>query len=571
MEPEEMNRRAPVKSDDSDERLFLQLIDRLPKVSVQGYDKERRVIYWNQSSVELYGYEKEEAIGRKLEDLIIPQEMAAEVIRMHADWVDKGISIPSAELLLKHKEGYPVPVFSSHVMLKEHTASPEMFCVDVDLREQYAAREELKALAITDALTGLANRRYLAVELARLICQRQAEQGKFAILFIDLDMFKEVNDTLGHTWGDRLLTAVAQRLKANLSNKNILARFGGDEFVLVLPDVDSADGSTAVADKVLGLFRESFALDSENVYITASIGISLYPADGDEPETLLKQADAAMYFAKESGRNRRHLFTDELSRQLQAQREISTGLRQSLDKGEFELVYQPQFDMTSRRVLSCEALLRWYPQDGGQGAAPDIFIPIAERSDLIVLIGEWVMDQACAQVRAWKQAGFDIRVDINVSGKQLEQADFFETLEQYRARYDLAPQDLGIELTEHVLIKSNDRMLDGLRAQRAKGVEISIDDFGTGYSSLNYLKLFPITNLKIDRAFVVEAPENELDGALLEAIVNVGHTLKLDIVVEGIETERQARFCKDLDIDYAQGYWFSRPLSAADVVQYFSG
>ncbi|SEG08889.1 putative bifunctional diguanylate cyclase/phosphodiesterase [Marinobacterium lutimaris] len=568
-EPEEKDCTTSAESDASGERLFVQLIDTLPKVSVQGYDRNRRVIYWNSSSADIYGYSKEEALGRKLEDLIIPAEMAADVIRLHKDWMEKGIAIPSAELVLKHKDGRPVPVYSSHVMLKEHTSSPEMFCIDVDLREQYTAREELRALATTDALTGLPNRRFLAGELSRLICQKQVSNEQFAVLFIDLDLFKEVNDTLGHTWGDKLLGAVAERLKSELLGANLLARFGGDEFVLVAPDIASVAEVSALAERLLLLFRQSFSFDNESVYITASIGISTYPADGTEPETLLKHADAAMYCAKESGRNRAHLFTAELSRQLQAQREIGSGLRDSIGKGEFELVYQPQFDMTGQTVKACEALLRWRPQVAGIGASPDIFIPIAERSDLIILIGDWVMEQACAQVSAWKKRGFNVRVDINVSGKQLEQADFFTRLEQCRSSFGLSPGDLGIELTEHVLIKSNDRMLAGLRELKEKGVEISIDDFGTGYSSLNYLKIFPITNLKIDRAFVAEAPENELDGALLEAIVHVGHRLKFDIVVEGIETERQAEFCRRLAIDYAQGYWFSKPLSADEVTRFF--
>lgn len=560
---------AEAKSEAPGEKLFMQLIDTLPKVSVQGYDKERRVIYWNQSSVDIYGFQKDEAIGRKLEDLIIPEEMAADVIRLHADWLEKGVAIPSSELILKHKDGRPVPVFSSHVMLKEHTSSPEMFCIDVDLREQYAAREELKSLAITDSLTGLPNRRYLAAELLRRICQKQEAGGQFAILFIDLDMFKEINDTLGHTWGDRLLAAVADRLRASLDSASMLTRFGGDEFVLVVPEVASGKEAEVIAANLLALFEESFSLDNENVYITSSIGICVFPQDGNEPETLLKHADAAMYHAKDHGRNRCHLFTDDLSKQLQAHRDISTGLRRSINQGEFELVYQPQFDMQTQQVEACEALLRWRPQHSSQAVPPDIFIPIAECSDLIILIGDWVIAQACAQVSEWKRSGFNIRVDINVSGKQLEQADFFDRLEEHRVRYDLSPQDLGIELTEHVLIKSNDRMLEGLKGQRDKGVEISIDDFGTGYSSLSYLKVFPITKLKIDRTFVLEAPENERDGALLDAIVTVGHRLNFDIVVEGVETERQAQFCKDLAVDYAQGYWYSRPLTAAEVVDFF--
>lgn len=565
MKAEEIQGVALSGDDDLSEQHFLHLIDRLPRVSVQGYDKDRRVIYWNQSSTEIYGFTREEALGRRLEELIIPDHMVTEVVRLHGDWINQGRPIPSSELLLKHKDGHPVPVFSSHVMLKQHTDSPEMFCVDIDLREQHAAREQLRVIANTDALTELPNRRYLDSLLENSISNSARSGTGFALFFIDLDMFKEVNDTLGHTWGDRLLRAVTDRLQASLRGQDVLVRFGGDEFVLLSRDITSPQEAEARAAQLIELFRHSFSLDRENVYTTASIGISLYPQDGHKAEDLLKNADAAMYHAKESGRNRFHFFTAGLNKKLQRQREIATRLHQALHRGEFELVYQPQFDMVTGKVHACEALLRWHPADSDQPVPPDLFIPIAERSDLILSIGDWVLEQACRQAREWKGAGHDLRVDINVSGKQLEQANFFDRLKACRARHGLSPADLGIELTEHVLIKSNERILHGLRAQRDEGVRISIDDFGTGYSSLSYLKVFPITHLKIDRTFVAEAPENELDGALLEAIVNVGHKLKFDIVVEGVETEHQAAFCKSLNIDYAQGYWFSRPLPADQI------
>ncbi|WP_375753568.1 EAL domain-containing protein [Vibrio sp. HN007] len=556
--------------DDSDENRFLQLIDALPKISVQGYDKNRNVIYWNKSSTELYGYEKEEAIGRKLEDLIIPEEMREHVIMFHKDWVEKGIPIPSSELILKRKDGSPIPVFSSHVMLKQGTDSPEMFCVDVDLREQYEAREKLRTTATTDSLTSLPNRLCLEEELTKRVSEASRFNHKLAILFIDLDMFKEVNDTLGHTWGDKLLTSVAKRMRTSLREYDFLARFGGDEFVLVIPRIESAEEARIIANKLIGSFSSSFSLGDENLFITTSIGICLYPEDGTKPEELLKNADTAMYHAKETGRNRYHFFTTSLSDEIRLQRDISAHLHESLEKDEFELVYQPQYDMANREITACEALLRWTPEIKERSVTPDIFIPIAERSDLIVKLGDWVIEKACAQQKEWKKAGINTRIDINVSGKQLEQTDFFASLNACRERYGLSPEELGIELTEHTLIKSNNRMLDELRKQRAKGMEISIDDFGTGYSSLNYLKLFPITKLKIDRTFIADAPENDLDGALLEAIVNVGHKLKLNIVVEGVESELQAQFCKNLNIDLAQGYWYCRPLSVENVTSLLS-
>lgn len=550
---------------DSEHR-FLELIESLPKVSVQGYDKDRKVIYWNQSSTEIYGYSQAEAVGKKLEDLIIPDAMKSEVIRLHAQWLEEGIPIPSAELILLKKNGQSIPVFSSHVMLKEHTDSPEMFCVDIDLTEQYEAREKLELIATTDSLTKLPNRRFLEEMITSMISSAKNSGDKLAVLLIDLDMFKEINDTLGHSWGDKLLFSVAERMKKVLREVDFLARFGGDEFVLLIPNT-STKQVKLIAQGIINTFKRSFPLDDEKVFITASLGVSMFPEDGSATEELLKNADAAMYHAKENGRNRFHFFTQELSDKLQRQRDIAAQLQSSLKRNEFELVYQPQYNMQTKKITSCEALLRWRPTKSELAVSPDVFIPIAERSDLIVRIGEWVVERACAQSRAWKDLGIDIQIDINISGKQLEHEGFFDLLEHYRCKYNLAPRDIGIELTEHTLIKSNDAMLDNLRAEREQGVSISIDDFGTGYSSLNYLKLFPLTNLKIDRAFVADAPDNDLDGALLEAIVNVGHKLNLKIVVEGIETELQANFCKRLNIDSAQGYWYCKPLLADDMLK----
>jgi len=546
----------------SAERRFLQLISALPKVSVQGYDKHRNVIYWNQSSEEMYGFKEYEAIGQKLEDLIIPSYMKSEVIRLHQQWIEQGESIPSNELVLKKKNGDPIHVFSSHVMLKEDTDSPEMYCVDIDLSEQHAIRQELERMASTDLLTELPNRRLLTQFLTDAIERASVEQTSFALFFIDLDMFKEVNDTLGHTWGDELLRSVSKRLSKCIGEQGLLARFGGDEFVFVATEVMSEKESAGIAKKLTDCFKESFALSSENVHITSSIGISLYPKDGREIDDLLKNADVAMYQAKAEGRNRFHFFTQALSEQVRRQRNIAAYLHESLANDEFELLYQPQFDLITGKAASCEALLRWRPKDEGRAVPPHIFIPIAERSELIVHIGNWVLENACQQAQMWKSQGIDIRIDINVSGKELEQNDYFERLKECRERYGLLPKDIGLELTENVLIRSDNTILENLRTQRDQGVEISIDDFGTGYSSLSYLKQFPVSHLKIDRSFLRGAPENAYDSALMEAIVNVGHKLDLNIVVEGVETQNQSNYCKALNVEYVQGFLYSKPITS---------
>lgn len=280
---------------------------------------------------------------------------------------------------------------------------------------------------------------------------------------------------------------------------------------------------------------------------------------------LLKNADNAMYQAKLEGRNRYSFFTSALSQRLLHQRSIATKLHDAVVNNELRLFYQPQIDLSTGQISACEALLRWYPRGEDVPVPPDVFIPIAERTDLIKRVGNWVLEQACQQSQKWQQKGLSVRIDINVSGRELEDVEFFSILNACRKSYGLAPKDIGIELTENVLIQSQPEILEGLTLERQKGVEISIDDFGTGYSSLSYLKQFPVSKLKIDRSFLKDAPENDFDGALMEAIINVGHKLNLAIVAEGVETQEQASYCNNLKVEYAQGYLFSKPVSAAEM------
>lgn len=549
---------------DAAELRFLDLICSLAKVSIQGYDKHRKVIYWNDSSEEIYGFPREEAIGKKLEELIIPPPMRKEVLTLHQQWLDDGVPIPSAQLPLQRKDGSIVHVFSSHVMLKAHTDSPEMFCIDIDLSEQHAAREKLEQMASTDLLTGLPNRRHLESTLQSRIEQAQQTGDQFGLLFLDLDMFKEVNDTLGHSWGDELLRAVSRRLHECLDGKGLITRFGGDEFVVVSDTLDEA-GASELAGKLTDCFQDAFELSGENVRITLSVGISLYPQDGEKAGDLLKNADLAMYDAKAKGRNRYEFFSASLAQQLQEQRTLAAQLHESLNNNEFELVYQPQFDLTTGKIAACEALLRWRPTQEVASVSPGVFIPVAERTDLIIHIGRWVMEEACRQVKAWREKGIEIRVDINVSGRELVEPGYFAVLDDCRLRYGLAPRNIGIELTENILIKAGSDALEELKKQREKGVEISVDDFGVGYSSLSYLKHFPISHLKIDRTFLKDAPESAYDGALMEAIVNVGHKLDLLIVAEGVETEEQSRYCQGLNVEYAQGFLYAKPMPADEL------
>ncbi|GGA79798.1 hypothetical protein GCM10011369_22220 [Neiella marina] len=550
------------------ERRFRHLIEALPTVAVQGYNRDREVIYWNDASRRVYGFSKQEALGQRLEHLIIPEPMRDAVVQAHHEWVSGGKEIPASELNLLHKDGHLVPVFSSHVMLNQDTDNPEMFCVDVDLTDQHRTAAELKRLASKDLLTNLPNRRFLEEELNRRLAEARRFDQQLALLFIDLDLFKDINDSMGHNAGDHLLQQVADRLKAHLRHYDTLSRFGGDEFIIVLPNMSGRNEIQTVADKVMAEFEHTYRLFEQDIYVTASIGISMYPDDGESSAELLKFADAAMYQAKESGRNRYRFFAASMNEQLNRQRQIAINLRQSLDRDEFHLVFQPQVDLRNQHIIACEALLRWQPKEAADWASPAEFIPVAERSDLIIRLGQWVIQAACRQVAKWRsQQLLPIRVDINVSGKQLQQPGFFNFFSETLAEYGLTPKDIGIELTENVLIGADQELLRRLTSLHESGMEVSIDDFGAGYSSLSYLKHFPVHTLKIDRAFVVEAPYQDKDKAILEAIVQVGHKLGLNIVVEGIETEQQAIFCQKLHCDLAQGYYFYKPMPANQLAE----
>lgn len=552
------------------ERRFKELIGSLPNIAVQGYDRDRRVIYWNKSSEKLYGYTAEEVVGSKLEDLIIPDEMREPVIQGVSAWIEQGIEIPSGELELRRKDGSPVPVFSSHIMLKLDLDEPEMFCIDVDLTKQKRAQAELEHMASYDPLTHLPNRYLLNRELDKRIHEAERFDQKLAILFIDLDNFKLVNDSLGHQYGDLLLQKVVKRISGHLREYDVLARFGGDEFVLLMPRVAKGDEVIPVAEKLIQSFSKPFDLDGHEAFTAVSIGISLFPGDGKEGAELLKHADAAMYRAKESGRNCYRFFTQAMNARMQHHRAVETRLRQSLNKDHFVLHYQPQLDLNSGEIIGCEALIRWRPPGAGL-LLPGEFIPVAEKSELISRISEWVLDEACRQKAEWKAMGLkDIPLDINLSGRQFSSHAVFDLFNDALDRHGLKSSDIGIELTEQVLIQSDDTTLTWLQQLREQGTNISIDDFGTGYSSLSYLKRFPVNRLKIDREFIRDAVSDSDDRSIIKAIVAMGHSLGLMVVVEGVERDDQRRLALELGCDIGQGYFFHRPMEAKALVKLLS-
>lgn len=431
------------------------------------------------------------------------------------------------------------------------------------LRQQRQYVERLQHLATHDALTGLANRALLLDRLNQATAMARHTGNVTAVLLFDLDKFKVINDSLGHPVGDALLKAVACRIQGVIRKSDTVARLGGDEFVLMLPDVSGAEVAAKVANKVLVAISAPFAIQARELHVDTSIGISLYPRDGEE-EVLLKNADLAMYQAKREGGGKFHFYSDELDRHNQRYMELETELRHALERGELSLAYQPKVNLHTQRIVGAEALLRWqHPVLGN--ISPAEFIPIAEVTGLIIPIGEWVLQSACAQNRAWQNAGMPaFAVSVNLSARQFRGHNVLRLIEQVLERTGLAPKWLDLELTESVFVQYMEETVSTLSALRALGVGLSMDDFGTGYSSLNYLNNLPFDTLKLDRSFIRDLNTEASTRTLTFSIITLAHNLGLKVVAEGIETEAQYTLLRGRGCDEGQGYYWSAPLAPED-------
>jgi diguanylate cyclase (GGDEF)-like protein/PAS domain S-box-containing protein len=427
------------------------------------------------------------------------------------------------------------------------------------------AQQQLKFLATRDSLTGLYNRAYLTERMRDLFEPGAAAGGELAsvaVLFVDLDGFKKVNDTAGHEGGDALLCSVAERLSACVGRRDTLARVGGDEFVIVISAYENSGHLIGLARRILDMIAVPFAVAGNEYYLGASIGISLFPEDGQDVATLMRNADSAMYHAKQRGRNNFQFFTAELNQHLQRRFTIEQSLRRALAADELSLVYQPIVDSQDGRTIGAEALLRWYNAELGN-VSPGEFIPVAEDAGLIVEIGGWVLARACAQVAQWRRTlAPDLIVAVNLSPRQFNDG-LLERIEGCLEESGLEPAALELEITERLLMSDSETVLPILSALSAMGVRMSVDDFGTGYSSLSYLKRFPLHNLKIDRSFVAGLPDHRDSIAITQAVVAMAHSLGMNVTAEGVETVEQAAFLRSIDCDKQQGYLYSRPVGAS--------
>ncbi len=434
----------------------------------------------------------------------------------------------------------------------------------LDITARIRAESEIQQLINYDTLTGLPNRNLLHDRLKLAIAHSAREKHLMGVLILDLDRFKRINDTLGHRAGDKLLMAVAKRLSACVRDSDTLARLGGDEFVILLNNVGHEEGISTVAQKILAILAEPVYIDGHEIYTTGSIGIAVYPMDGEDGHVLLKHADLAMYQAKEQDRNNVQFFSREMNIKVLERMMLENSMRKAIEREEFFLMYQPQVDARSGRIVGMEALLRWdHPDLGVLG--PDKFIYLAEETGMIIPLGEWVIREACRQNKAWQDQGFPpLRVAVNLSGRQFSQQRLDEAVAAILMETGLEPEWLELELTESILMKNVEANIQMLRKLKDMGVSLSIDDFGTGYSSISYLKHFPISRLKIDRSFVRDITTNPDDAAIAEIIISMAQTLKLNVTAEGVETRAQMEFLSFHNCVEMQGYLFSRPLRAPE-------
>ncbi len=507
------------------------------------------------------GYTKNEALGLTPRFLRSDKEPAERYQQMWHSLNTQGSW--QGELWNQRKNGEVYPQWMSISSLPGGDDQEQYVALFVDISEQKRREACIEHQAYHDALTSLPNRRLFHDRLEQALVQAERNACSLAVLFIDLDRFKLINDTLGHTIGDQLLQAVATRLSETIRREDTVARLGGDEFTVLLPRIDKRQDAQRTVQKIIAAFQQPFTIAGQNLHISLSVGIALFPGDGETPERLMKNADSAMYRTKSDGRNGYHFYTQKMNTGAKRQLMLENDLHTALARNELVPFYQLQQDAAQHKVTGMEVLLRWqHPQHGT--VMPGEFIGLAEESGLIVPIGRWVLEQACQQAKAWLDAGYgDFTLAVNLSARQLQQPDLLQIVQQILQRTGLPAQNLELEITENLLLNDTERNIALLHRLHDLGIRLALDDFGTGYSSLSYLKKFPFDLLKIDQSFVRGLPDNQEDAALVDTIITMGHKLGMQVIAEGVETREQRAFLQRLGCDLIQGYLISKPLPAA--------
>ena len=541
--------------------LLQAIVDNAPSL-IYMFDPHGRLLLCNQLYEDAVGHTEAELVGQRRDAFMIP----ADAYQQNLD--DTSVLISSKAQRFEdihHKQGEPRTYLTTKCPLR--TPDGELLGVlgiSNDITRLKQTQAKLERLAHFDETTGLANRVLFHRHLGEELCAAATHGRQLAVLVLDLDGFKTVNDTLGHPTGDRLLQAATLRFQRALRPGDKVARLGGDEFAFVLPINRQVEEIIGRLQALLDSLRPAFELDGSTALITASIGVAVYPADGGCADTLLRHADTAMYAAKEAGRNDYRFYQRDMTLHMQERVSLEHALRRALEGDELEVWYQPKLNLADGQVMGAEALMRWRDPVAGL-IAPADFIPLAERTGLIVPMGEWLLDQVCAHLRQWRDRGtFDGHVAINVAVPQIERSDFADSVTRALQRYQLPARALEVEVTESLFMESRQLARSVLGRLQAMGVTTAVDDFGTGYSSLAYLHLLPVDNLKIDRAFIQELPHSATHVAITRAIIQLGHALKFRVTAEGIETPEQYDFIRQAGCDAGQGYLIARPMPPAE-------
>lgn len=532
-------------------------VDSLP-IGITFCDVDGVIVYSNPAEAQMHGYEVDELIGkeaRKFSTSDHSRPITAEQLKKLGVWRRESVNV--------RKNGEEFSAHLTSISVRDcqgRYLGIITTCEDISYRK--VAEEKIHQLAYYDIVTGLPNRGMFLERLHQILLQAQRDRDKVNLLFLDLDNFKDVNDTQGHDVGDKLLRSVAERLSACMRDSDVLARLGGDEFVVVCPSVTTQESVATVVQRIMAIFNDPFEIEGRQLYTSASIGIAVYPDDSLDASTLFRCADTAMYQAKNDGRAQFRFFSAELNQRIMQRVALENNLRMGLEKQEFFLHYQPLWDLKSTKMTGVEVLLRWQSSDYGL-MQPSTFISLLEDSGLINNVGEWVLHSACVQMREWTLAGHrDLKMAVNISGKQLKHPKFFEMLTTIIQETGVDPMNLELEFTESVIMENVENTVEIFLKLKKLGIQLSIDDFGTGYSSLNYLKHFPIDRIKIDKSFVADVYHNDSDAAIIEAIVCMAQSLSLRVVAEGVENSDQLHSLTKLGCDEVQGFYLAMPMNA---------
>lgn len=531
-------------------------------------DAKGAIVYVNPAFQVVTGYHADDVIGLRPNFLQSGIHDRAFYEQMWKTIAEKGQW--SGEIWNQRKDGDVYPEWLLILAVYgEHGKAERYIGIFTDISDQKSAEEELRKLAHQDSLTGVANRYHYQTRMASIIETSATYNQKVAMFFLDLDRFKQINDTFGHKAGDDLLIDMTNRLKRLLSTKDFIARLGGDEFSIALVNIRHPREAFALAEAIIASFSTPFRIAGQDIYMSTSIGISFFPEDGQDVDTLIRNADKAMYHSKQKGRNRFSVYHMDMNVETKEALTMETELRRAIERDELTIYYQPQIDLLQKKAVGAEALIRWHNKHYGQ-VPPDVFIPIAEETGLIIPIGQWVLRQVCRDLHTMSQYGLSIpSIAVNVSALQFLQDGFVEAVRTILYEENIPPQLIDLELTESTVMPDAPSSIQRLAELKSLGFTLSIDDFGTGYSSLSYLRRFPIDQLKIDKSFIQLIDQSEDDASIVEAIITMAHRLHLKVVAEGVENDRQLQLLETESCDLVQGYFYSKPIPLTELIDFF--